>query len=52
MIRPIPPSTDDDTMRRALEQADPLALRAAVMQLTGDEEPDGRRDDEGVRHRR
>ena len=37
MIRPIPPSTDDDTMRRALEQADPLALRAAVMQLTGDE---------------
>ena len=37
MTQPIPHTTDDATIRRALEQADTLALRAVLFHLTGDE---------------
>ena len=37
MSKPIAATTSDETIRRALAQADTLALRAVVYQLTGDE---------------
>ena len=37
MSKPIADTTSDETIRRALAQADTLALRAVVYQLTGDE---------------
>src|SRR5688500_12132155 len=37
MSRGTPGVMDDATIREALEQADPLALRAVLFQLTGDE---------------
>jgi 4-hydroxyacetophenone monooxygenase len=37
MRHTVPPETSDETIRRALEQADPLVLRTVLYQFTGDE---------------
>jgi 4-hydroxyacetophenone monooxygenase len=37
LSQPIPRTTEDSAIRKVLEQADPLALRAVLYQITGDE---------------